>query len=224
MTLLVIVGSGCQPAIHSDRAMPLTNPTTVPEKPEEAPKPTTLGFRNTNYYLVEEKDYSFADVKDQDVLDEFGNVLTRVSARFRKDLLMEGSGRLLDNRVINYFGKVAGTYRFHATRHPMGRGEGNCALRPFRSIAVDPSQIALGSEVFIDETVGMLLPDGSIHDGIWYAHDTGGAILHDRVDIFVGVKRDSRTLSKFGITHLQPLTIRVLKEPDLFSCVFEPAE
>jgi 3D (Asp-Asp-Asp) domain-containing protein len=188
---------------------------------QQRPRAIGKGFRNTYYYLVEETDYSPKDPRDQEVLDPFGNVIALVSAKFKKDLLMEGSGKLLDGRVINYHGKVDETYRFHITTHPMGRGSGNCALVPFKSIAVDPSQIPIGSEVFIDQTVGMILPDGSIHDGVWYAYDTGGAILHDRVDIFVGVRRDAKALSLHGITHMEPLTIRVLKEPDLFSCVFE---
>ncbi len=236
MTLSVIcvvaIGSGCQPALkteHSfytlnERSDVTVNPpfATDPEViPEVLPRPRANGFRNTHYYLVEEKDYSTTDVKDQEVLDEFGYVLALVSKKFRKDLLMEGSGKLLDGRVLNYHGKIGEEYRFHVTMHPMGRGAGNCALVPFKSIAVDPTQIAIGSQVYIDETVGMALPDGSTHNGVWYAYDTGGAILHDRVDIFVGVKRDNKYLSAHGILHMKPLTIRVLREPDFFSCVFE---
>ena len=244
MTLLVIsaslLGTGCQPALKTEKSFYPTNEypqnsvppeaktpeTKIPEVnseplPHDLPNPRANGFRNTHYYLVEEADYSKTAPKDQEVLDEYGNIIVLVSTKFKKDLLMEGSGRLLDGRVLNYHGKVDGTFRFHVTSHLMGRGAGNCALVPFRSIAVDPAQIAVGSQVFIDETVGMLLPDGSIHDGFWNADDTGSAILHDRVDIFIGVKRNAKTLSLHGISHMKPLTIRVLKEPDLFSCVFE---
>ena len=32
----------------------------------------------------------------------------------------------------------------------------------------------------------MLLPGGGMHDGYWYASDTGGAIKGARIDLFTG--------------------------------------
>ena len=40
--------------------------------------------------------------------------------------------------------------------------------------------------LFIKETVGLAMPDGSAHDGYWYASDTGGAIKGQRIDLFTG--------------------------------------
>lgn len=189
------------------------------------PLPAEEGqFRNTYYYMIYEADYPASDPRTETVLDRNGNVLARVSAKFRKDLLMEGSGKLLDGRVLNYYGRVGGVSRFHVTRHEFGRGAGNCALMPFKTIAVDPSQIPLGSQIYIDETRGMKLPDGSIHNGVWYAQDTGGAILHDRIDIFIGRKKDERTLVNHRITHLKPLTIRILARPNADSCAYQSPE
>lgn len=209
-------------------ASPSPTPSTVTETENALipdPLPAAEGaFRNTFYYVVFEKDYSTTEPKDTKILDRAGNVLARVTKKFATDLLMEGSGKLIDGRMLNYAGRVNGQSRFHVTRHPFGRGAGNCPLVPFKTIAVDPNQIALGSIVFIDESVGMLLPDGTRHNGVWYAQDTGGAILHDRIDIFIGAKKDSGTLSRQGITHLEGLTVRILKRPDAENCAYQSPE
>ena len=41
------------------------------------------------------------------------------------------------------------------------------------------------------ETVGMRMADGSIHDGYWYASDTGGAIKGQKIDLYTGHGRGS---------------------------------
>jgi 3D (Asp-Asp-Asp) domain-containing protein len=60
-----------------------------------------------------------------------------------------------------------------------------------RTVAVDPRVIPRRTRLFIRETVGMLMPDGSRHDGYWYASDTGGSIKGQRVDLYTGNGRGS---------------------------------
>src|ERR1700756_6021532 len=43
-----------------------------------------------------------------------------------------------------------------------------CKLVPMRTVAVDPSVTPRHSILFIKETVGLRMPDGSRHDGYWY--------------------------------------------------------
>jgi 3D (Asp-Asp-Asp) domain-containing protein len=66
-----------------------------------------------------------------------------------------------------------------------------CTVVPMRTLAVDPRVIPRRSIVYIQETVGMIMPDGSRHDGLWYASDTGGAIKGQKVDLFTGLSRSS---------------------------------
>ena len=61
-----------------------------------------------------------------------------------------------------------------------------CPVSPMRTLAVDPHVVSRHSIVFIKETVGMPLADGSLHDGYWYASDVGGAIKGARLDLFTG--------------------------------------
>jgi 3D (Asp-Asp-Asp) domain-containing protein len=51
-----------------------------------------------------------------------------------------------------------------------------------RTIAVDPSVIPLGSEVYVE----IINPDFASLSGYYIAEDTGGAIKGNRIDIFVG--------------------------------------
>ena len=66
-----------------------------------------------------------------------------------------------------------------------------CRPIPMRTVAVDPRVIPRRTKLFIRETVGLRLADGSIHDGYWYASDTGGAIKGAKVDLYTGHGRAS---------------------------------
>ena len=61
-----------------------------------------------------------------------------------------------------------------------------CKVVAMRTVAVDKNLIPKRSVLFIKETVGMKMPDGSVHDGYWYASDVGGAIKGKRIDLFTG--------------------------------------
>ena len=76
-----------------------------------------------------------------------------------------------------------------------GGATGNDSLgcRPIamRTIATDPRYIPRRTRLFIPETVGMRMSDGSVHDGYWYASDTGGAIKGQKIDLYTGHGRGS---------------------------------
>jgi len=55
-----------------------------------------------------------------------------------------------------------------------------------RTIAVDTSVIPRRTVIFIKETVGLKMPDGTAHDGYWYATDKGSAIKGQRIDLYTG--------------------------------------
>jgi len=76
-----------------------------------------------------------------------------------------------------------------------GGATGNDSLgcRPvaMRTVAVDPRVIPRRTKLFIRETVGLRLADGTVHDGYWYASDTGGAIKGAKIDLYTGHGRGS---------------------------------
>ena len=72
-----------------------------------------------------------------------------------------------------------------------GRDSLGCPTVAMRTAAVDRTMIPRRTILFIKETVGMPMADGSVHDGYWYASDIGGAIKGARIDLFTGSGRGS---------------------------------
>lgn len=97
-----------------------------------------------------------------------------------------------------------------------GRDSMGCRVVPMRTLAVDPAIVPKGSVVFIKETVGLPLPGGGTHNGLWYASDVGGRIKGDRIDLFTGAGASSaKAIRKSGL-NLAHLT--VTKVSDFQGC------
>lgn len=79
--------------------------------------------------------------------------------------------------------------RFMAVDHPFGCGVRSIPLMPFRTLAVDPNVIPIGSVVFVPELRGRTFNFSGrdlVHDGYLFAGDRGGAIKGVHVDVFHG--------------------------------------
>jgi len=131
-----------------------------------------------------------------------GFFFARTTERYACSLQVEGSGLLRDDRIINttgdcpwgyssgrrgYDGRAIATCfeELDVKEFPFGRGAGVRPLIPFKSVAVDPTVIHIGEPLYIPEFDGLVLPDGSIHDGCVRADDTGGGIKRRKMDFFV---------------------------------------
>jgi 3D (Asp-Asp-Asp) domain-containing protein len=90
-----------------------------------------------------------------------------------------------------YFKHPVGRTRFKPARGPFGDGVRNFILSPYRTIAVDPDVIPYGTVIYIDAARGLpfTMPDGTrrIHDGYFFAGDTGGLIRDNHVDVYIGI-------------------------------------
>lgn len=103
-------------------------------------------------------------------------------------------------------------YKLKATLYHAGaKGVGaldslGCKVVAMRTAAIDRQLIPRRTVLFIKETVGLPMPDGSPHDGYWYASDVGGAIKGERIDLFTGAGKTSMkpmmplNLSKLTVT------------------------
>lgn len=160
------------------------------------PLVSELDWALTMYWLAYETD--FDEPHELDGQDPEGVVLyTRhgyffgsFPEKFTWSLRMEGSGVLADGRVVNYAGRCDYGYGtcyewLDPKTHPYGRGAGQRPLVPFKSVAVDPRFIPIGEPLYIPEFDGILMPDGTIHDGCVRADDTGGGIKKKKMDFFV---------------------------------------
>lgn len=147
------------------------------------------GFRLSFYWLAYESEYG-NERYDTPIYTKNGFYIGSFPSAFIFELKLEGSGILRDGRILNYDGECnygMGTCfkTLALDQHPLGAGVQSRPLVPFRSIAVDPRYIPIGSPVYIPELVGALMPDGSRHDGCLRADDMGGAIKEHKIDFFV---------------------------------------
>lgn len=108
-------------------------------------------------------------------------------------------------------GAVPGStqFRLKASLYHVGaRGVGvldslGCRVVAMRTAAIDTKVIPRRTVLFIQETVGLKMPDGRVHDGFWYASDTGGAIKGNRIDLFTGSGSASmRPVLGLNMSHL----------------------
>lgn len=122
-----------------------------------------------------------------DLFDNNGNIIATIPEEFAKRIAMEGRGFLPDGRLIvlsnDYDWPKARFKQIDTSIAPWGYDFSGAPLVPFKSLGVDTSIIPLGSEVYIEEFVGIQLPDGNTHDGWYKATD----YTHPNyIDIFVG--------------------------------------
>ncbi len=99
-----------------------------------------------------------------------------------------------DCRLCNRFKKYDG---YDATGKVLwekssgfGKGVENYNLVPFRTIAVDPNIIPYGMVIYIAELDGVKYVDENgmeqVHDGNFFAGDTGSEIRGNHIDFFIG--------------------------------------
>jgi 3D (Asp-Asp-Asp) domain-containing protein len=118
--------------------------------------------------------------------------------------------------VVNYATRAGHEIRYKFVKDaPYGIGVDNYKLIPYRTIAVDPAQILIGSIVFIPQAYGLVLPNGEIHDGFFFAHDTGSKIKGRCLDLFVGFEHHVKnTLTRYGrIPNQSEVEVYTVSEP-----------
>ena len=122
--------------------------------------------------------------------DPIGDLIGKVAATVKPVLATFGLKATL------YHGGIRGM----SSRDSLG-----CKVVPMRTAAVDGVKVPRHSLLFIKETVGLPMPDGSKHDGYWYASDTGGAIHAGRIDLFTG--QGPRSMTPLMPLNLATLTV-----------------
>ena len=136
-------------------------------------------------------------------------VLAEVNHRFFSELALQGSGKLKDGRVLNVYGHcncpTATCFRLAGTSKWGLAGTGR-PLNPYRTVAVDPKVVPLGSLLYIPVLDGLRMPGpppigGFVHDGCVVADDTGGNVGGKQVDLFVGRRAYWLGLARRGGSH-----------------------
>ncbi len=172
-----------------DRGRPL-----FAELPRPEPDQKLGSFKLTYYYMAEQE----GGRRSVQLYQRKGcKRISKVSRKDAKQLALQGGGKLEDGRILIYAGhcKCSGApcYSVAEESHEWGTGVKDRPLSPFRSVAVDPSRVAIGTVLYVPELDGLTVPGhlpegGSVHDGCVVADDQGGGIKGRQLDFFVAKK------------------------------------
>lgn len=164
-------------------------------------------MRSSLYYVALEGDYRPG--RDAEFRDGAGRVLYRASRDYVAAASLEGAARTAAGATL-VFDPANPRAGWRWSPAPYGLDALGCPLSPYRTAAVPP-RIRLGTALYIPETVGLPMPDGSRHDGVWYATDRGVGIDGDRIDLFMRLGRASMDGGEaFGLEYLRPLHVRII--------------
>ncbi|WP_152629790.1 3D domain-containing protein [Haliangium ochraceum] len=150
-------------------------------------------FDLTYYWMAHENDVRGR--RDTVLYDNDCRRIARVRRSFAKRLMREGTGKLDDGRVVNvakpcqcenspcFFVIKEGERQF-------GVGVLERPLSPFRSVAVDPAHVAIGTKLYVPELDGLVMPGqppwgGFVHDGCVVADDRGGGVDGKHIDFYM---------------------------------------
>ena len=172
----------------------------------------------TFYLLIDESSSKYRGKRNVTLRDIHGKVIASTTYKFKRDLVMEGSGWLRDGRTVMFETKVHGESRFRVTSAKYGLTVTGCPLVPYRSIAVDSRFVKRGSTVYIPQLKGSKLPDGTEHDGIFIASDRG----HFRgahIDVFIGAgPRSARPFIRKGYGSRSHVMVYVADDNNRHDC------
>lgn len=93
-------------------------------------------------------------------------------------------------------------------------GAANMAHVTYRTLAVDPTKILIGSVLFLPQAYGATLPSGEIHDGLFLAHEARRA-SNDTLLLFIGEEaRDDNAFTRHVAFRRKPvLEAYLVSEP-----------
>lgn len=156
----------------------------------------------TTYYITDEAKYHCPDADLVTIYKSNGIFLAKVCKKFFKSLVMEGTGRLKDRGegpvTVNWLShqkvKILSQCIYGEGAGAADSNSSNCLL-PFYTVAADlrAGGYKRGDIVYIPKADGIILPDGSVHNGIFEVRDTGGAFKEtqkQRLDLFIGLQND----------------------------------
>ncbi len=156
--------------------------------------PTIGKYRLTYYWLVHEADYP--STSQVTLLDIDLNPIADVSEDFANEIYVEGTGILLDGRILNLYDECESAptgwcyFEVDPEVAPYGWGSG-APLHPLLSVALDgaTSPVLPGTIVYLPDLDGLEVSWGGvswIHDGCLAVVDSGWSLTSKSLDLFVG--------------------------------------
>jgi 3D (Asp-Asp-Asp) domain-containing protein len=171
----------------------------LPETPETGDR---LGTYKLTYYWLPSETRGGRRIQ---LYNKVCKPVAKVSRSFARRMRLEGGGKLRDGRVLTYSGACScpnsPCYRTARRGHSWGTGVRERPLSPFRSVAVDPTRVSIGTVLYISELDGLTMPGrapwgGFVHDGCVVADDQGGGVRGRQLDLFAARKTHYKALDR----------------------------
>nr|MDD5089968.1 hypothetical protein [Candidatus Wallbacteria bacterium] len=159
--------------------------------------------RPTFYYTVER---DFPGQRNQQLKDHRGVSISSCNSTFYSSLLKQGCGMLSDGRTVN----VIREEKFAVLpKGCLGITKSGYHVIPFHTLAINPKEMLYGEVYYIPGTRGLKLPGGEIHDGFWFAHDTGSAFREssNRIDMYVKNASGRKMFEQQKLVSHKPLRV-----------------
>lgn len=181
-----------------DRPFPLPSVREEPPIPDDITPDlsrfTRIADQKPTYYVTQREEgfpvsgplygHTYNGTERKQILTPSGTLISETSGRYFAALCMQGSGVIMDGRTVSFVSKQ----RFSiAPAGCLGITSTGYWVVPFHTLAVNRNQIPYKGVYFVPGTRGLQLPNGQVHDGYWFAHDTGSAFSNttNRLDMYV---------------------------------------
>lgn len=150
-----------------------------------------------------------------------GSVRIHFKTGEEKTYNFDTTSELFPNDCSSFFALSLGNTKFRLAKGAFGDGVGKFKLTPFRTIATDPLIIPTGTVLYIPDARGtkLKLKNGEtvIHDGYFFAGDSGGAIKLNHIDVFIGTQLYSSFFPWISHVSTLPFIAYIVKNPDIIN-------
>lgn len=170
-------------------------------------------LKPTIYFFAKLNEDKSSCQRDINLRDGNGKILLRVCRTTAQTCGLQGSCAIVQDgqtHNLNILKKVAGEDRFFEIEPEscrFGFGVRSSCLDPFYTLAADLSLYKMGEVIYVPSVAGLVLPDGSKHNGYFVIRDQGRGIKGPgRFDFFSGSLswRDrNNPFAKVGLSNVQ---------------------
>ncbi|QLY24067.1 3D domain-containing protein [Bdellovibrio sp. KM01] len=165
------------------------------DRPAAADVKGTAKLTPTVYFfpVFDEDKKSCPDSEKVTLHGQGGKALIRVCKKNSMACGLQGSCSIKQKgkiRMLNILARIKGQNRYFEINREeckYGYGDRTVCLDPFHTLAADLTVYKLGEVIYIPSIIGLILPDGTMHDGYFIIRDKGSGINgRGRFDFYSG--------------------------------------
>ncbi|WP_413574803.1 hypothetical protein ACLVWU_11285 [Bdellovibrio sp. HCB290] len=189
------------PANTEEEVAPVPTHGTISEEKVAQDRPAakdvvgTAKLKPTVYYfpIFDTEKTTCPDSQKVTLYGQGGKTIIKVCKKISDACGLQGSCSIKKNgkiRLLNILARIKGQNRyFEIDREECKYGYGvrTVCLDPFHTLAADLTIYKIGEVIYVPSVIGLILPDGSMHDGYFIIRDKGAGIMgRGRFDFYSG--------------------------------------